>query len=65
MNRYEAHLELEIATSLGEGPLWHVDEKCLYFVDILEKQVHRFNPKTGKPIFSRGKPYRKKHSYQQ
>jgi sugar lactone lactonase YvrE len=30
---------------LGEGPMWHPTEKCLYWVDILQKRVHRFDPK--------------------
>jgi sugar lactone lactonase YvrE len=30
---------------LGEGPMWHPTEKCLYWVDILQKRVHRYDPK--------------------
>lgn len=30
--------------NLGEGPLWHRDQIC--WVDINEKRIHRFDPKT-------------------
>jgi sugar lactone lactonase YvrE len=36
---FNAHCEL------GEGPMWHPTENCLYWVDILQKRVHRFDPK--------------------
>ncbi len=32
---------------LGEGPLWHPDEKVLYFIDIVKKSLHRLDPKTS------------------
>ncbi len=32
--------------ALGEGPLWSLEEQCLYFVDINGFQVHRFDPYT-------------------
>ncbi len=32
---------------LGEGPCWHQEEQVLYWVDILGKQLHRFDPDTG------------------
>lgn len=28
----------------GEGPLWHADEKCLYWVDIPNGRLFRYNP---------------------
>lgn len=28
---------------LGEGPIWHPHEKCLYWVDIIEKTLHRLD----------------------
>jgi sugar lactone lactonase YvrE len=34
--------------NLGECPVWHPDEKRLYWVDILEKRINRFDPKTAK-----------------
>ncbi len=36
-----------LKASLGEGPLWSASEKALWFVDIFEKQIHRFEPNTG------------------
>ncbi len=32
---------------LGEGPLWVAQEDALYWVDILNRQVHRLAPATG------------------
>jgi sugar lactone lactonase YvrE len=29
---------------LGEGPLWHPQSQCLYWVDIEEKHYHRLHP---------------------
>jgi len=48
----ESHLyQVEAAglvpASLGESPLWHVGEQCLYYVDIVERQVLRLNPANG------------------
>jgi sugar lactone lactonase YvrE len=34
-------------STLGECPLWSVEEQCLYFVDIAAFRVHRFDPLTG------------------
>ena len=34
-------------TMVGEGPLWDVAEQAFYFIDIVKKQVHRFDPATG------------------
>ena len=31
----------------GEGPLWHPDEKCLYWVDIPAGKLYRYDPATG------------------
>ena len=33
---------------VGESPLWHPQERRLYWVDIQGKKVHRFDPATGK-----------------
>lgn len=29
---------------VGESPVWHPGEQCLYWVDIQGKQIHRFDP---------------------
>jgi sugar lactone lactonase YvrE len=33
-----------IVSELAEGPMWHPKELCLYWVDILGKKLHRFDP---------------------
>jgi sugar lactone lactonase YvrE len=33
---------------VGEGPLWDVAEQALYFVDIVRRKVHRFDPASGR-----------------
>lgn len=37
-----------LKADLGEGPFWSAAEKALWFVDIFEKQLHRFEPDTGR-----------------
>lgn len=32
---------------VGEGPIWDVQEQALYFIDIVGKAVHRFDPSTA------------------
>ena len=32
---------------LGEGALWHPREQALYWVNILAREIHRFDPATG------------------
>jgi sugar lactone lactonase YvrE len=32
---------------VGEGPLWDVAEQALYFIDIVGKVVHRYDPRTA------------------
>jgi sugar lactone lactonase YvrE len=33
---------------VGESPVWHPGEQCLYWIDIQGKQIHRFHPRAGK-----------------
>lgn len=40
-------LVLDAKCALGECPLWSVAEQVLYFVDIKQKRIHRFNPTSG------------------
>lgn len=37
---------LPARSRLGEGPLWHVQQKLLYWVDIYNYRVHQFDPVT-------------------
>jgi sugar lactone lactonase YvrE len=38
---------LDVKASLGECPLWSVDEEALYWVDINAPSLNRFDPATG------------------
>ena len=42
-----AHCVHPAGALLGEGALWSPREQCLYWVDILGRQLHRFRPCTG------------------
>lgn len=39
---------LDVRASLGECPIWSVDESVLYWVDINAPALHRFDPSTGR-----------------
>lgn len=34
-----------------EGPVWHIDENCLFFSDIPSDTLYRYNEKTGISVF--------------
>jgi sugar lactone lactonase YvrE len=38
-----------LGATLGEGPVWVAREAALWFVDIKEKKLHRFDPAGGAP----------------
>ncbi len=38
---------LPVQNILGEGPLWHPKERCLYWVDIDAGTINQFNPASG------------------
>lgn len=40
----QVQVELEAQAMLGEGARWHVDEQRLYWVDILQHRLHRYDP---------------------
>ena len=44
----EVELVFPAHDELGEGPLWHPQEGCLYWVDIEAKRYHRLNTATNK-----------------
>jgi sugar lactone lactonase YvrE len=41
-------LVCDVVAELGEGPLWDWRENCLWWVDILGRALHRFDPATGR-----------------
>lgn len=43
----EIELVLAADDELGEGPLWHPQEKALYWVDIEGRRYHRLEPQSG------------------
>lgn len=44
----DPHLILDARAGLGEGPRWCEAEARLYWVDIAKREVHRFDPATGR-----------------
>lgn len=45
------HTILAARARLGEGPWWDADAGALWWVDILNRRVHRFRPDTGEDEF--------------
>ena len=41
---------LPAEAQLGECPRWHAGERRLYWVDIAQSRLHRFDPETGEDI---------------
>jgi sugar lactone lactonase YvrE len=48
MKLIAAECVLHTDAILGEGPVWDDREQRLWWVDIERRQLHRFNPGTGK-----------------
>jgi sugar lactone lactonase YvrE/DNA-binding IclR family transcriptional regulator len=46
--RIEVACVLPWGAQLGEAPVWMAQEKRLYWVDMLEPGIHRFDPSTGR-----------------
>ncbi len=36
-----------VGATLGEGPVWVARENALWFVDIKEQRIYRFDPANG------------------
>lgn len=43
----EAELIWDVQAELGEGPVWSPRERCLWFVDIKGRKLHRYGPDDG------------------
>lgn len=43
----EPQLIADYACVIGEGPLWHPDERRLYWIDIENGRMFRYDPETG------------------
>ena len=41
---------LSAKAQIGEGPWWSTAEQKLYWVDIVGKNIHVFDPATGKVV---------------
>lgn len=37
----------QLGAELGEGPIWSEADHCVWFVDIKQQRIHRFDPRTG------------------
>lgn len=44
----EPELLADYRCHTGEGPLWHPDERCVYWVDIPAGRLYRYDPTTGR-----------------
>src|SRR6202007_3488147 len=49
---------VEVGNVIGEGPLWHSQEGCLYWVNFIEQfNILRFSPRDGRlETFETGVP---------
>ncbi|NLG26450.1 MAG: SMP-30/gluconolactonase/LRE family protein, partial [Chloroflexi bacterium] len=43
----QPELIADYACQTGEGPLWHPDERRVYWVDIPPGKLYRYDPATG------------------
>ncbi len=43
----EPQLIADYRCGCGESPLWHPDEQCLYWIDIDDGRMFRYNPSSG------------------
>lgn len=47
MHHHEPELIADYACVVGEGPLWHPDERCVYWLDIERGRMFRYDPADG------------------
>ncbi len=47
MGDMTAECVLQVRSNLGEGPIWHAGERRLYWLDLQQPAIHRFDPATG------------------
>jgi sugar lactone lactonase YvrE len=47
MKTLEPHLVLDAHATLGEGPVWDTREGVLWWVDLLGRRLHRYDPVTN------------------
>lgn len=50
METYQAELVLRADAELAEGPVWHEEDGCLYWVNINRGELHCFHPVSGKDV---------------
>lgn len=48
MTAVTADCVLDAKAGIGEGALWCADQQVLWWVEILERKLHRFDPATGR-----------------
>ena len=46
LTRAVPEVACEVRATLGEGPCWSASEQKLWFVDIKQKRIHRFDPQS-------------------
>jgi D-xylonolactonase len=47
MTDHNVESVLPVQATLGEGPIWFAREQALWFVDIKQRHIHRFDPLSG------------------
>src|SRR6476619_6546870 len=45
--RTDLHCVVDCANTLGECPLWSINEKCLWWIDVAKPSLWRYVPQTG------------------
>ncbi|PAS92749.1 MAG: gluconolactonase [Candidatus Dactylopiibacterium carminicum] len=45
--RHEALLGIPLRNACGEGPVWHAEQGCWYWIDLPARSIHRLDPASG------------------